>query len=220
MLCILNKITIKAVNGGGVTVVGQSQRHRKSDREIHTEREIHAYIISYALGWKCHSQMKHMFFILQSHRVRCEAHSAHLSPVWLCNTSTPICQLYAYIRATYANAFQIDICVRIIIFNGCRVSRLTVLFVLLISVGTNFIVTFHTCDSYIHTRRVRERRTTGTGIGIATHTQTYKHRICNENVQRYTFNFYTHRETQTHRLTQTHKHPQFSGLNQPRKKTT
>lgn len=47
----------------------------------------------------------------------------------------------------YANAFQMDICVRIIIFNGCRVSRLTVLLCLVWnrSAKTLYIVFCITC---------------------------------------------------------------------------
>lgn len=160
-------------------MVAVIQRRRRAN-------DVHAYIISYALGWKCHSRMKHMFFILQSHRFE-ERIQQHLSPVLRCNTSTPR-YVVEYMRGIYANAFQIDNCVRIIIFNGCRVSRLTVLFVLLISAGKNFIVPFHTCDLYDCQRaddREREREKVRASVSPSPHTNIFHTlyfamRTCNE----------------------------------------
>lgn len=116
----------------------------------------------------------------------------------------------------YANAFRIDVCVRIIIFNGCRVSRLTVLFVFasFVSAGKNFIVTIHTCallDTNTHT--FTSSRWNG---NIATPTHAYRiFTMSDESTLCFctfiTFDFYTHC---------TYFRKQNSEFSQIRKKTT
>lgn len=139
-----------------------SEWHRCDCLDEHSE--VHAYIITHTLGWKCHSRMKHMFFILESR--------------WLVGMNSAYnISAFQQHADIYANTFQMNICVRMIIFNGCRVSRLTVLFVLSVSVGK----TLHRYIPYVHLYIVSETSHTHSDYFLP-HKSSLSHYSHNDNV--------------------------------------
>lgn len=131
------------------------------DARAGTVQNVHAYIISTRIGVEM-SLLNETYVFHFSRERENKRTTKRTKIIGVCsafsiqrgNTSTPL--MLEICKCCVSERAQIDICVRIIIFNGCRVSRLTVLFVLLFCIRwQNFIVLCyipHTCAVTTHTR--------------------------------------------------------------------